>query len=168
MAVLLADTTIEVSPDRLMFGLADADAAEEPWPAPPISPAWVSCTGSALLVQTAQDGVVVAVRLQVWDGPPERRPDDEDAELTMTVMLDLPSGELSVNEITGGWRPGVLTLPRPGVWHARLSAHHRLETACAYEDLLARHTVTEPAFECGRRELEGVERYTFAFWLPGS
>lgn len=166
MAAMIDHVTIQVRPDHHMFGLSDADTAEDPWPAVPESPEWVSVTRSALLIETGQDGVAVTVRLQVWDAPPATPSDD--AELSTTVALHLPSGVLDVNEITGGWRPDVLRLPHPGDYHAKLSAYRREQTSRAYDELFARYAVTDAAFESARRELEGNERYAIAFWPQGS
>lgn len=115
MSRLLASTELLVTADDRMFGLCD-DGPDGPFsaPTPADGSGWLGVGTYEVTVGTVQDGVRVQLRLEAWDGEP---PDDGDE----TVSVSFPSGLICVNEITGGIRRDVFTLPAPGDYHVQLS-----------------------------------------------
>ncbi|MFI7642280.1 hypothetical protein [Nonomuraea sp. NPDC049400] len=151
-------------PDHHLFGLADAGTADQPPPPVPAADGhWVSAADSAVLIRTAQDGATVTVRLQAMDGPPgEPEPDAE--AVSHTVQLDLPTGQISVNQIAAGWMHDVFALPAPGSYRLRITAWSRTRTADAYNRLFTTHNPADPAFENARQALDGQETYLVQLW----
>lgn len=158
MSRLIASTELLVSADHRMFGLCD-DGPDGPFSAPTPSggDGWLGVGTYEVMVGTAQDGLRVRLRLEAWDG----EPDDEGDE---TVSAGFPSGLVCVNEITGGIKRDVFTLPAPGDYYIQLSTEGGPETAYAYSALFDQFDVSDPAFEAARGALEGQESFTARFW----
>ncbi|MEV5709092.1 hypothetical protein [Actinoallomurus sp. NPDC052274] len=164
MAAPIFAVDLSVSPDRKMFGIADsAVGSDVSTPVPSSAGGWLGIGDSEVLVGTGQDIVEVAVRMESWAAEP---PDDLDpAESSGSARLRMPSGRISVNEITGGWQSDVLELPEPGTYRVRVDAYGRARTEQAVAELFARfEDVSDPAFEAACEELEGRERYVIRIW----
>lgn len=156
MSRLLASKELLVIADHRMFGLCD-DGPDGPFSAPTPDDGWLGVGTYEVIVGTAQDGVQVKLRLEAWDA----EPDDEADEV---VRVSFPSGQLCVNEITGGIVRDVFTLPAPGEYFVGLSTEGGPETAHAYHALFDQFDAGDPGFDDARAALEGQESFTARFW----
>jgi hypothetical protein len=102
-----------------VFGIADGSVGGDVGtPVPSSVGGWLGAGESEVLIRTGQDIVDVALRMEAWTAEPP----GDGAELSDDVRLRLPSGLVSVNEITGGWQPDVFRLPEAGTYQVRVDA----------------------------------------------
>ncbi|MFI0452685.1 hypothetical protein [Actinomadura sp. 6N118] len=156
MAKLLDANNLQVHPDYRMFGIGDVNAADDGEPPVP-GAGWLGVGRSAVLVGVGEQLAYPDVRCELWDGPAPPPPDGH--EVQRTVRLHLPTGELTLNEITGGSSDAFGV--DPGVYDVRITGWERESTRAAFHALMARDAqLDDPAVEA----LHGQERYLFQFW----
>ncbi|MCI2421405.1 TetR/AcrR family transcriptional regulator [Saccharopolyspora sp. K220] len=113
MSELTTAVDTPVRPDYHMFGIADCGSVGETTPTP--GDDWLGVGTTGVLLRVGEQLVSPSLRLEVWDGQP---PDGlRDHEVQQGIRLLLPTGQLAVNEISGGWADG------PGVSIKTLYRH---------------------------------------------
>ncbi|ALG05721.1 hypothetical protein [Kibdelosporangium phytohabitans] len=158
MSELIASTERAVNPDHHMFGIQDRGWTGDSTPAP--AEDWLGVGTMGVLIRVGEQLVSPNLRLEVWDGPP---PDTAPGhEVRKTVELLLPTGELGVDEITGGWSYGLPDVD-PGRYHVRITAWDREKTRADHNAIEAEWDT--PEYERAAAALEGQERYLVQLWL---
>jgi hypothetical protein len=117
---MLSAVDVDVVVDHHLFGLCDGASVEPSPPAPRrIGHRWLSAGTAQLYLESAEDIIKARVHFESWDGPP---PFDESAWPDHEVVsLSLPSGVLSVDQITAGAKPDVFVVGPAGRYAARLA-----------------------------------------------
>jgi hypothetical protein len=160
---MISSAEIEVHPDYRMFGIADSEDPEDCPPVPEAAGGWVSAGESSVLVETGVD-VPARLRLEYWDGDPRGIRADE-WETDDTVTLTLPSGSISLNQITIGWVHGVFALPGRGTYRLQVLGRNCELVAHRYHQLFERFDdVHGPAFQEAYDELSGQMQFLARFW----
>ncbi|GAA2829991.1 hypothetical protein GCM10010441_63140 [Kitasatospora paracochleata] len=158
----------EATPDHGLIQVYDADAYL------PDSGATARCretvvasTGPQLYLRSLQGTAPVAIRVRVWDGPATTTAIEGDGppDGWAAAVLESPTGCLVVRAFTPEY-PGVITLPRPGVYAAAVSWRGRQAGAEQEGRLMAaldgaRGTDIHAVFEAHR---EVVETYCIDLW----
>jgi hypothetical protein len=115
---LLGSADIEVMVNHHLFGLVDSDADTDV-PEPTRVAPWMRAGTSAVYVESEQDVVWARLQLECWNDPApfdrEMWPD------SVVVALEMPSGVITVDEITAGVQADVFTLPAPGRYRVRVA-----------------------------------------------
>jgi len=118
-ATRLSAHEADVSVVRRLLGLFDQAALANANPELPLHVGdWVSTSEGKVLMEADENVITATLRLEVWD---RSIPADSGWPRTKTVLMELPSGNLAVDENEYGTRPLDFQLPRPGRWEARLS-----------------------------------------------
>ncbi|AUH38890.1 hypothetical protein [Streptomyces sp. CMB-StM0423] len=116
MVRLVDSADLEVRVSFHLFGLADA-AADEDLPEAGRPNPWLGVGESVLVFESEEDLVRARLRIELWDGPAEvgkgQWPD------TVETGWTLPSGVLSLDELTAGAVPDVFEVPA-GKYRMRL------------------------------------------------
>lgn len=162
MSALTAAASLVADPDHHMFGIADGAGTGTRDISVPGS-RWLGINPGYVLVDTAQDGFGVDLRIELWDGPPPAPPAGH--ELSQTITLDFPTGRLCVDQIHRGWVADVLQIP-PGRYRVRLTAWDRDRVRCLYEEIgnRADWEADDPEFAALCAGAFGRERYLAQFW----
>jgi hypothetical protein len=169
MSRLINVTEILVNPDHQMFGIADSSPDRDPdTPLPHDSPdGWLGRGESEVLVRTGQNHAQVALRLESWNEEPPKA--DDRPERSGDARLLMPTGEIGINLITGGWEPTEFTLPQAGMYLMRIDSFDCSRTAQDVEDIFEQFDdVSDPQFEEALQRLAGQERYFIRFWRSQS
>lgn len=117
MARLLAAEDLDVHPDYHMFGIGETAAGFGE--SPPVPGAgWLGVGHASVVIGVLDDLGSLPLRLEHWDAEPPA-PDSHD--LQHTVCLQLPTGKITIDQITGGGLDTELELP-PGLYEARITA----------------------------------------------
>jgi len=131
---LLTAADLDVDPDYRMFGVGEAPVG---FGASPPSPGggWLGVGQASVLIEVLDDDPASRpLRLEYWDGEP---PMPEGHDVQHMVCLQLPTGKIGIDLITGGGMDADLGLP-PGLYAARIT---------------------------GWRQEPAKERYLVQFWL---
>jgi hypothetical protein len=120
MARLVGEKDLSVIVDYRLVGLLDEASSDGPKPpAPHTVGHWLSTTPGNVYIESVDTVLGAEMRLQTWDGPA-----DFDAAGWLRsdiIVMDLPTGVLSIDQITAGAQAAVYQLPAPGRWTARLA-----------------------------------------------
>jgi len=118
---LRSSADVDVLVDHHLFGLSDSAWDEELPPAPHrIGHPWLSVGTSVVCFEADEDIIEARVRFESWDGPPPPLDDATWPDSTV-VELSLPTGALSVDQLTGGAMQDVFVVGGPGRYGARLA-----------------------------------------------
>ncbi|MFC5184239.1 hypothetical protein [Actinomadura harenae] len=127
MSALIASTEYVTSADDDRFGIG-VDAEYDYGPVPsPSQHGWFGACEHEITIRVANpDQVEFLLRFETWDGEPTAP--ESLPEVDGTFLLNISSGVLGVNEGTGGFEPGVITV-QPGRYYARISGYGRNSAA---------------------------------------
>ncbi|UJW31111.1 hypothetical protein L3Q67_38960 [Saccharothrix sp. AJ9571] len=117
MARLLAAQDLEVHPDYRMFGIGEnATGFGETPPVP--GAGWLGVGRASVTVGVMEDNPrELPLRLEHWDSEP---PMPEGPDTQHTVCLQLPTGKITIDQVTYGGQDTDLDLV-PGLYAARIS-----------------------------------------------
>jgi hypothetical protein len=120
MAQLVDQKDLYVIVDYHLVGLLDEASSDGPKPpAPHTLGHWLSTTPGNVYLETDDTVLGADMRLQTWDGAADF--DAADWQLNDLIVMELPTGVLSIDQITAGAQAAVYRLPAPGRWNARLA-----------------------------------------------
>jgi len=117
---MLFSAEADVVVDHHLFGLCDGASGESrPFPRH-FGHAWLGVGTSMVYFEAAGDIYKVRVRFESWDAPAPPL-DEATWPVNEVVELSLPSGVLSVDQLTAGSLPDVFTVGTLGRYGARLA-----------------------------------------------
>jgi hypothetical protein len=123
VARMVSSADVDVCVDYGLFGVHDSAVMEDPPIPHKIGHPWLSVGTSYLLFESAEDIYLARLKFELRDEQPYplQQPQWPQSE---SARMQLPSGDLSVHQITAGSLRDVFRVGEPGRYAVRLAWRH--------------------------------------------